>query len=188
MHILCGKYVGITHTELSHCPVTEHQWDYVLSVHEERGGKQLFLKYQSSTDIFIWSSSCSQTSFPTIIWPILVLWKLIPKIEFNSVEFNCSIVFPEWRLTLVFFGLLTGSSPSGFWGAPRGEHLSIRVRSYHDQLHGPIRFPQHLFSVHDHGRQRSGKGPQHTFHPYVGLTVHWAISVRRSTTGLWPSR
>ena len=61
--------------------------------------------------------------------------------------------------------LLTGSSPSGFRGAPRGEHLSIRVRSYHDQLHGPIRFPRHLFSVHDHGRQRSGRGPQHTFLP-----------------------
>ena len=45
-----------------------------------------------------------------------------------------------------------------FWGAPRGEHLSIRVRSHRDQLHGPIRFPQHLFSVHDHGRQRSGEG------------------------------
>ena len=43
-------------------------------------------------------------------------------------------------------------SPSGFEGALRGEHLSIRVRSYRDQLHGPIRFPQHLFSVHDHGR------------------------------------
>ena len=24
---------------------------------------------------------------------------------------------------------------------------------------------QHLFSVHDHGRQRSDKGPQHTFLP-----------------------
>ena len=55
-------------------------------------------------------------------------------------------------------------SPSGYRGAPRGEHLSIRVRSYHDQLHGPIRFPHH-FSVHDHGRQRSGRGPQHTFLP-----------------------
>ena len=29
----------------------------------------------------------------------------------------------------------------------------------------PFRFPQHLFSVHDHGRQRSGRGPQHTFLP-----------------------
>ena len=28
------------------------QWDCVLSVLEELGGKQLFLKYQSSTDIF----------------------------------------------------------------------------------------------------------------------------------------
>ena len=70
-------------------------------------------------------------------------------------------------------------SPSGSRGAPRGEHLSIRVRSCLDQLHGPIRFPQHLFSVHDHGRQRSGGGPQHAFLPYVGLTVHRAVSVRR---------
>ena len=59
------------------------------------------------------------------------------------------------------------SSPASarFRGAPRGEHLSIRVRSYHDQLHGPIRFPHHLFSDHDHGRQRSDRGPQHTFLP-----------------------
>ena len=54
---------------------------------------------------------------------------------------------------------------TGFRGAPRGEHLSIRVRSYHDQLHGPIRFPQHLFSVHEHGGQRLDKWPQHTFTP-----------------------
>ena len=58
---------------------------------------------------------------------------------------------------LVFFGLFPALTVR-FWGAPRGEHLSIRVRSYRDQLHGPIRFPQHLFSVHDHGRQRSGGG------------------------------
>ena len=43
----------------------------------------------------------------------------------------------------------------------RGEHLSIRVRSYRDQLHGPIRCPQHLFNVHDHGRQRSGGATAH---------------------------
>ena len=49
-------------------------------------------------------------------------------------------------------------SPSGrfFLRRTLGEHLSIRVRSYHDQLHGPIRFPQHLLSVRDHGRQRVG--------------------------------
>ena len=41
-----------------------------------------------------------------------------------------------------------------------------------DQLHGPIHFPQHLSSVHDHGRQRSDRGPQHLSCPYVGLTVH----------------
>ena len=32
----------------------------------------------------------------------------------------------------------------------------------------PSASPQHLFSVHDHGRQCSGRGPQHTF-----LPLHW---------------
>ena len=71
-----------------------------------------------------------------------------------------------------------GSHRPVFEAHPGVEHLSIRVRSYHDQLHGPIRFSQHLFSVHDHGRQRSRIRP----------TLHWAVSVRRSTTGRWPSR
>ena len=31
----------------------------------------------------------------------------------------------------------------------------------------PIRFPQHLFSVHDHGRQRSDRGPQHLPDLYI---------------------
>ena len=46
------------------------------------------------------------------------------------------------------------------------------VSSQRRSSNGPIRFPHHLFSVHDHGRQRSDRGAQHTFHPYVGLTVH----------------
>ena len=48
----------------------------------------------------------------------------------------------EWRLNvpLVFFGLLPALTVR-FWGAPRGEHLSIRVRSYHDQLHGTHPLP-----------------------------------------------
>ena len=52
----------------------------------------------------------------------------------------------------------------------------------------PTRFPQHLFSVHDHGRRRSERGPQQLSCHYVGLTVHWAVSVRRSTAGRWPTR
>ena len=63
----------------------------------------------------------------------------------------------------------SGSSPAhptGFRGAPRGEHLSTRSRlSVESPFNGPIRFPQHLFSVHDHGRQRSDRGPQHLFLP-----------------------
>ena len=58
-----------------------------------------------------------------------------------------------------------GSSPAhttGFRGAPRGEHLSTRSRpSVESLFFGPIRFPQHLFSVHDHGRQRSDREPHH---------------------------
>ena len=91
-------------------------------------------------------------------------------------------------MPLEFFGLLTGSHRPVFWGAPRGEHLSIRVRSYHDQLHGPSASRNTFFSVHDHGRQRWERGPQPLTCPYVGLTVHWAVSVRRSTTGRRPSR
>ena len=51
MHIQCGKYVGRIHAELSHCLAMKDQGDYVLNVLEELGDKQLFLKYQCSTDI-----------------------------------------------------------------------------------------------------------------------------------------
>ena len=54
-------------------------------------------------DVFLAScrtSSCGQTSFPTIIRPMLYLWRMILKIEFNSVEFNCSIFFSLYRLIL----------------------------------------------------------------------------------------
>ena len=38
-----------------------------------------------------WTCSCCQTRFPTLIKPMLYLWKLISKMKFNSPEFNCSI-------------------------------------------------------------------------------------------------
>ena len=44
------------------------------------------------------SSSCSQTSFPSIIRPILYLWMMISKMKFNSPELNCSIFFPLYCL------------------------------------------------------------------------------------------
>ena len=50
-HIQCGKYVGRIHAELSHCSVMKDQSDYVLSLLEELGDKQLCLKHQCSTDI-----------------------------------------------------------------------------------------------------------------------------------------
>ena len=50
-HIQYGKCIGRICSESQHCPAMKDQWDYVLSVLEELGGKQLFLKYQSSTDI-----------------------------------------------------------------------------------------------------------------------------------------
>ena len=51
-------------------------------------------------------------------------------------------------------------SPSGFWGAPGGNTFPPITHCWprDSALHGPIRFPQHLVSVHDHGRQRSGGG------------------------------
>ena len=41
------------------------------------------------------SSSCSQTSFPSIIRPILYLWMMISKMKFYLAEFNRSI-FLNW--------------------------------------------------------------------------------------------
>ena len=45
-----------------------------------------------------YSSSCCQTCFPTIVRPMLYLWKLIPKIILYSPELNCSVVFPLYCL------------------------------------------------------------------------------------------
>ena len=43
------------------------------------------------------TSSCCQTSFPTIR-PMLYLWWMISKMKFNSPELNCSIFFPLYCL------------------------------------------------------------------------------------------
>ena len=107
----------------------------------------------------------------------------------NSVTFSLWIVFviripllvwsrsEEWPLswweslrierTLVFFGLLTGSPDLLSRRTPGRTpfHPCAHCWPRDCALHGPIRFPQHLFSVHDHGRQRSDRGPQHPFLP-----------------------
>ena len=44
------------------------------------------------------TSSCSQTSFPSIIRPILYMWMMISKMTFYLVAFNCSIFFSLQRL------------------------------------------------------------------------------------------
>ena len=65
------------------------------------------------------------------------------------------------HVSLVFFGLLAGTL-ARFRGAPRSEHLSTRskVLLRGVTFFGLIRFPQHLFSVNDHGRLRSEREPQ----------------------------
>ena len=72
----------------------------------------------------------------------------------------------DFFVPLVIFGLLTGSPDPGAVTFPP------EVRSQRRSSNGPFRFPHHLFSDHDHGRQRSDRGPQHLSCPYVGLTVH----------------
>ena len=44
------------------------------------------------------SSACSQTTFPSIIRPILYLWMMISKMKLYLAEFNCSIIFSLKRL------------------------------------------------------------------------------------------
>ena len=73
----------------------------------------------------------------------------------------------EMNFSLVFFGLLTGSHRAAFEAHPGANTFPPITHCWprDNALRGPIRFPQHLFSVHDHGRQRSGRGPQHAFLP-----------------------
>ena len=79
------------------------------------------------------------------------------------------------NLALVFFGLLAGFISPAFEALPGANNFPPEANPFlwnHISLGPwPIRFPQHLFSVHDHGRQRSDRGPQHFFCFYVALTV-----------------
>ena len=66
-----------------------------------------------------------------------------------------------------------------FEAHPGATTFPPEVSSQRRSSNGPIRFTHHLFSDHDHGRQRSDWVPQHLSCPYVGLTLHQAVSVRR---------
>ena len=103
----------------------------------------------------------------------------------SGLEVVCFLVslHPD-HVSLLLFGLLAGTL-ARLRDAPRGDSPFHPKQTLFCGVTflGPVRSPQHLFSVHDHGRLRSSWRPQHTFHPYVGLTVHRAVSVRRSTTG-----
>ena len=128
---------------------------------------------------------------------IFRVWKLFCSTRSNSRFKHSSVIvhniFAYFTLSLSAACVLRAPrrlSPSVFWGAPRGEHLSThhallaswpRASWAHPVPATPFQWP----------RSRTAtlrRGPQLTFHPYVGLTVHWAVSVRRSTTGRWPSR
>ena len=97
-HIQSGKYVGRVHSELSHCLVMKDQWDYVLNVLEELGNRELFLKYQCSTDISFllllllpsMPSNDHQTN--------TVFVEIIPKIILNFPELNSSVVFSLYNV------------------------------------------------------------------------------------------
>ena len=109
------------------------------------------------------------------------------------VTWDCSLRTDSASLkSLGSFHLCSSGSlpahPTGFRGARWAEHLSTRSRPSGVTFQRAHPLPATPFSVHDHGRQRSDRGPQLLSCPYVGLTVHWAVSVRRSTTGRWPSR
>ena len=80
-------------------------------------------------------------------------------------------------------GLRAPDRPVGVPGAPRGDHLSTRVRIVAMAarlIHGPPASRSTLFSAHDHGRLRSGllvRTPR-VLCTHVGLTVHGAVSTR----------
>ena len=67
--------------------------------------------------------------------------------------------------------------------APKSDHLSTRVEHFGHCLgsfSGPIRFPQHLFQCRRSRAVAPGIVSAKTAEvlPYVGLTVHFAVSTR----------
>ena len=96
-HKLYGKYDGIIHTELSQCTVNESTSWVSLKSSEVNNCSW---KIRALLISYFWSSSCCQTCFPTIIRPILVFWKLVPKIKLDSPELNCSVIFSLYFLTV----------------------------------------------------------------------------------------
>ena len=70
---------------------------------------------------------------------------------------------------LVIFGLLSGSPVRSRRTQERSPvHPSSILTLVSALLTGPSASLKHLFSVRDHGRQRSDRGPQHTY-----LTLRW---------------
>ena len=99
-HILCGKYVGIIHTELSHFPVTKDQWYFVLSVLEELGGKDCSWKIRQYWYLLLDPPPAAKYVFQRSSDQYWVLWKFIPKIKLDSPELDCSVIFSLYRLTV----------------------------------------------------------------------------------------
>ena len=77
---------------------------------------------------------------------------------------------PSRKESLMLFGLHT-CSPDRLPKCTPGR-TPFHPKCQRTHLNGPIRFLHHLFSDHDHGRLRLGRGPQHLSCPHVGLTVH----------------
>ena len=96
LHILCDKCKRRNSVELLQCPVMKDQWDCVLDVLEELGDKE-FRVLTSSTILksFLDTSVSCHLTLPHVTRSMLRVLKFVPKIIFQSPEFNRSIFFSK---------------------------------------------------------------------------------------------
>ena len=83
-------------SESTHCPAVLDHWDCVLNDLEELGGNEfLVLTDQYSIEIFSCCLHLLPSCFSYITRPTLRVLKFVPKIIFQSPEFDRAIFFPK---------------------------------------------------------------------------------------------
>ena len=146
-----------------------------------------FWCFASDSAFFKWQMSSSEprwTFLPFVLTSSITSFLLLTFVRSQagifsnfSHTFACDLRAPHW-LTRPVFEAHPGATTFPHEANSLWSHLST----------GPSA-SRNTFSVSTitDGNPRIG-GPQHLSCPCVGLTAHWAVSVRKCTTGRWPSR
>ena len=132
----------------------------------------IFISWQNVLTTFHWFCK---------LWELFSVLRHEVLSDYTTVVKNPASI--QNLITLVIFGLLTGS-PVRLSRRTQGRSPFHPMWAVDAALPmGPSASRNTFFNAHDHGRQRSDWGPQHLSCPHVGLTLHWAVSVRKTAAG-----